>query len=280
MHHHFLDLPGGRLCYETFGDKRNPALLFIHAGVADHTMWDLQVAEFARDHFVICHDTRGYGLTESVVGKFSDRQDITALLDHLNVAQTVLIGCSRGGQFAVDTTLEYPARVRGVVSVSGGLSGFDYAGGTTDPRDVAADVMFAAAEAAYERQDWPALAELDARIWADGLAQPAGRCRADVREKIVAMCLANYLRRAPEVTAIPLEPPAAQRLGEIRVPTLIVLGDLDTRGIELRAHTMADSIAHAQLIVIPGTAHMPSMEQADTFNRILREWLQSQLRQG
>lgn len=274
----FLDVHGGRLCYETHGEKRNPALLFIHAGVADRTMWDPQVAEFARDYFVIRHDTRGYGLTESVDCAFSDRQDIIALLDHLTVAQAVLIGCSRGGQFAIDTTLEFPDRVQGVASVCGGLSGFEYAGGAADPRDVAADVMFAAADAAYERQDWPGLAELEARIWADGLAQPAGRCRADVRNRVVAMCLANYLRMAPEGTPIPLGPPAAQRLGEIRVPALIVLGDLDTRGIELRAHMMADGIPNAQLIVMPGTAHLPSMEQPDAFNRILREWLQTQLR--
>lgn len=274
----FLDIPGGRLCYETHGDKRNPALLFIHAGVADRTMWDPQVAEFGHDYFVIRHDTRGYGLTESVDCAFSDRQDIIALLDHLNVTQAVLIGCSRGGQFAIDTTLEFPARVRGMVSVCGGLSGFEYAGGTTDPRDIAADVMFAAADAAYESKDWPALAELDARIWADGLAQPAGRCRAEVRDKVVAMCLSNYLRLAPEGTAIPLEPPAVNRLAEIQVPALIVLGDLDTRGIELRAHRMADCVPNATLTVMPGTAHMPSMEQPDAFNRILREWLQTQLR--
>ena len=59
---------------------------------------------------------------------------------------------------------------------------------------------------------------------------------------------------------IPLAPPADERLGEIRVPTLVVVGELDTSGTRRSAERLAESAAGARLIEVPGVAHLVGME--------------------
>src|SRR5438034_1835051 len=71
-----------------------------------------------------------------------------------------------------------------------------------------------------------------------------------------------------------LDPPAAGRLAEIRVPTLVVLGDLDETGVTRAAEAIASGIPGARKVVIPGTAHMLTMEKPAEFTRLVLEFLQ------
>ncbi len=73
-----------------------------------------------------------------------------------------------------------------------------------------------------------------------------------------------------------LEPPAVNRLAEIRVPTLIIVGDRDRPEIIARADLLERSIAEARKVVMPGTAHLPNMESPQEFNRIVLEFLEGQ----
>ncbi len=269
----FVAVPGAQLYVESAGDRRRPVLLFIHAGIAHSAMWDPQFAEFARDHFVIRFDTRGFGKTNTTDVAFSNRLDAVAVLDHFGVDKAVLIGCSRGGQIALDTTLEFPDRVRALVSVCGGVSGFAFEPDPSHPLFEITSRLFAEAEAAEEASDWERLTQLEARIWADGLGQPEGRCRAQARDNVISMCRFNYARLTPAGQPIQLNPPAAGRLSQVHAPTLIVLGELDTPATQIMAQAMARSIPNAQLTIVPNSAHVPSMEWPDAFNAILRTFL-------
>jgi pimeloyl-ACP methyl ester carboxylesterase len=79
-----------------------------------------------------------------------------------------------------------------------------------------------------------------------------------------------------KTTVQELEPPAAGRLGEIRVPTLVIAGDLDTTRVLASAEALAQGIPGARKVIIPGTAHMLSMEQPGEFNRVVLEFLGNQ----
>ncbi len=276
----FVAMPGARLHVESAGDRRQPALLFIHAGIAHSAMWDPQFAEFARDYFVIRYDTRGFGKTDTTDVAFSNRQDVIAVLDHFGVDKATLIGCSRGGQIALDTTLEFPDRVRALVSVCGGVSGFAFEPDPGHPLFEITSRLFAEAEHAEEAGDWERVTQLEARIWADGLGQPEGRCRAEARDKVVAMCRFNYARLTAPGQPIQLDPPAAGRLDAVRAPALIVLGELDTPATQLMARAMHTSIPNSQLEVISNSAHVPSLEWPDAFNAILRLFLASLAQNG
>ena len=264
-----LQTEGGPLYYEVAGDPNNPAVVLIHAGIADHTMWDEQWEAFARDYRVVRYDTRGFG--KSPVAKdhpFSNRQDLIELMDHLGIERAHIVGVSRGGQIATDFTLEHPERLASLVTVCAGL------GGMTDFEPSAEEIaLFEEMEAAEERGDWERVADLDVRIWVDGPGQPEGRGDERVREKVREMCLSNYRNHPESGAPIVLDPPAAGRLHEIQVPALVIVGDLDGSPVQVAADRLAEGIPNARKVVFEGVAHLPPMEEPERFNRVVLEFL-------
>jgi pimeloyl-ACP methyl ester carboxylesterase len=87
------------------------------------------------------------------------------------------------------------------------------------------------------------------------------------------MNLAALTSNAPDGEELPYGVSAAERLGEIRVPTLVVVGDLDTPRTLEAAGVLAGGIAGARLEVIRGAAHVPNMERPEEFNRLVLEFL-------
>ncbi|HEV8339167.1 MAG TPA: alpha/beta fold hydrolase [bacterium] len=262
-----VQVPGARVYYEAAGAGH--PLVLIHAGVADHRMWDEPFVAFARHYRVVRYDTRGYGASVTEDIEFSNRQDLAALLDHLDIDQAHLLGVSRGGQIAVDFTLERPSRVSALVMVASGPGGFK----SPDPTPEVETKMFDEMEAAWTAKDFERLADLEVRFWVDGPGQPEGRVPAPIRERVREMILHNYRTHTAEGKPQPLTPPAAGRLGEIPLPALIVTGDLDTSHIRAAAEFLAQHIANARKVVLPGTAHMLSLEQPEEFTRVVLDFL-------
>jgi pimeloyl-ACP methyl ester carboxylesterase len=83
----------------------------------------------------------------------------------------------------------------------------------------------------------------------------------------------NYAAAQPDGKPEVLEPPAAGRLQEIRVPTLVMVGDLDVSSSIPTANRIAEGIAGARLIVFPGVAHMVNLERPAEFNRAVLDFL-------
>src|SRR3970040_2245218 len=119
-----LDVPGGTLYWESTG--RGPALVLAHAGIADHGMWDDDVPSFAGGPRVVTYHCRGFGRSRTDAVDYSNRADLAALLDHLGIERAALLGCSRGGQIALDFTLERPERVSALVLVACGPGGMGH----------------------------------------------------------------------------------------------------------------------------------------------------------
>ena len=126
-----------------------------------------------------------------------------------------------------------------------------------------------------EARDWAGIADLDVRIWVDGIGQPPTRVPAHIRERVRAMSLANYVAEQPVGDPIVLDPPAAGRLSEITVPTLIIEGELDPSDTHAAADALAAGIAGARRVTMKGVAHLPNLERPDDFRRIVRDFLAS-----
>lgn len=263
----YLDVPGGRLYYEVAGAGR--PLLLIHAGVADCTMWDEQFSAFTPHYRVIRYDARGFGRTISESGDFSDREDIVALLAHLGITRTAVLGLSRGGHLAIDFTLEHPELVDTLIAVAAGVSGFPFAPTEAETQ------LFNQYEALIEQKDYARLTDLGVHIWVDGPAQPEGRGPASVRSRVRQMMTNNYALHPEELRSPRLDPPAFARLGEIRVPALVCIGDLDFSDTIAAMDALTRGIAGAREVVFPGVAHMVNMEQPARFNSIVLEFLAS-----
>jgi pimeloyl-ACP methyl ester carboxylesterase len=261
----FVAVPGGRIWAQAAGE--GTGVVLVHAGIADARMWDPQWEALAARHRVVRYDTRGYGRTDGEDVAFSDRADLVAVMDAVGVERATLVGCSRGGRIALDTALESPGRVAGLVSVCAGLGGLEV---DETPEETAAGERM---EALEEAKDWVALADLSVAAWVDGVGQPAGRAPAAVRELVRRMCLETFVQEKPQGRSIALDPPAAGRLGEIRVPMQVIVGELDTLGTRQAAGVLATGVAGARRIDLPGVAHMPSLERPAWFTEMLLGFL-------
>lgn len=261
----FVEVEGGRLYYEVAGAGQ--PLVLVHAGVADCRMWDEQFSAFAQSYRVIRYDARGFGKTTSEDVSFSNRQDIVDLLRHLGIERTAILGLSRGGQIAIDFTLEHPEMVTALIAVAAGVSGYE------GPATEAEKPLFAEYERLEAAKDYDTLTEFEVRVWADGPNQPAGRAAAPVRERLREMIANNYRLHHEQTQPRVLESPAVNRLGEIKVPTLVIWGDIDFSDVGAAMTLLADSVSGAQRMVFPGVAHMVNMEQPERFNAVVLDFL-------
>jgi 3-oxoadipate enol-lactonase len=259
----YLETNGARIAYDVTGIGE-PVVL-IHAGIANRSMWDGQVEALKGAYRVIRYDTRGYGETETDAVPFSNRADIAALLDHLGERSAHLVGMSRSGSIALDFAIEFPDRVRSLTVAAGGVGGYQSPNGTPEE-------TFAEAERLWEAKDWERLADWEADFWVDGPGQPRGRADPAVHAKVHDWILTNYRAEKEEGQPQVLEPPANERLGELRAPLLVMLGSLDEPGTSDAMRHLASSVPRAQLEVFE-SAHMLNLEQPERFNRMLRAFL-------
>lgn len=253
----YADLNGARFYYQVAGDGE--PLVLVHAGIADGRMWNEQFEVFAQDYMVVRYDRRGFGRTAMVAGAFSQHQDLYELLRFLGIKRASLVGCSQGGKTVLDLALAHPEMVDALVLVASALGGFTF------PGELPA--QWAELEIAEERGDIDRVNELELQIWVDGPARTPQQVDSGVRELVREMNLIALQAPSDLGSEQPLESPAVNRLDEIKAPTLVIVGELDTPKTLAAADLLAQQIKGARKVVIEGTAHLPNMEQPQEFNR-------------
>jgi 3-oxoadipate enol-lactonase len=270
----FSPVYNGSLYYEVAGSGQ--PILLIHAGVADCSMWDNQFNFFSHHYRVIRYDTRGFGKSHTETTKFSNRQDILDLFKQLGVEQACVIGVSRGGQIAIDFTLEHPEFVSTLIPVAAGVSGYDYQPDNSENATHEFEI-FNHMDELWEKNAFDELADLEVHVWADGPSQPIGRASPQIRAYMREIIRSNYTRQDGKATAEPLSPLATGRLGEIHVPTLILVGEYDSVATLEVADKLEKEIPDARKIIFPGTAHMLPLEQPELFNKIVLDFLKNKV---
>jgi 3-oxoadipate enol-lactonase len=262
---------GTELYYEVAGAGH--PLTLIHGMLLDRRSWDDQFDAFARQYRVVRYDMRGWGdsAQEEAEPPFSPRQDLLSLLQYLNIDRTYLLGLSGGGTLALDFTLEHPDKVDALILVSSDPSGTEMQ--MTDDIQAFVNQYFGA----LQRKDIEGAAEAATRFWTDGPRRTPEQVNAQARARIKEMSMQHIQQHgdfmAHEEHMLPLEPPAINRLSEVRVPTLIVVGDEDVPEVIEAAGILDQGITGARKVVIHGMAHHPHMEKPEEFNRIVLDFL-------
>ena len=265
----YAEIKDIRLYYEMDGE--GPNLVLIHAGCADSRMWDEQFSAFAEHNRVVRYDMRGYGKSTINTGTFSNRDDLYDLLEALGIQQAHFIACSMGSFAVTDFALEHPERIKSLVLVSPAVSGYQYEG---QPPQPVLNMIQARKTGNLEQA-----AELQAHIWADGFKRNSDQINIGVHELVRQMSLdslilqADIIRETAFLIEEPLNPPATERLEQINVPTLVIVGDLDDDSEMAIAEVLTTHINDAQKAIIHGTAHLPNMEKPEEFNQIVLEFL-------
>jgi len=249
--------------YEATGE--GPAVVLIHCALCDSRQWDEQVASFSRRFRVVRYDLLGFGRSPFPVAEFSDADEALAVLDELGIERAAIVGNSVGGRVAVDIALAAPERLRALVLVDAGYAGLE------PPEEVRR--YNEQEDALLEAGDVEGAVELNLRFWLDGPRRGPDAVDPAVRARVAEMqrlAFENYL-------ALEGEPGRERRPngvpGDIRCPTLIIVGTEDQPYILDAAERYAAEITGARKVDIPGAAHIPSLERPDDFNRLVLDFL-------
>ena len=263
----FAAINNARIYYEITGEGQ--PFVMIHAGVADSRQWNNEFAHFAERFRVLRYDLRGYGKSEPVDGEFSHLQDLIALLDSLQVDQPlILMGCSMGGGLAMNFALTQPSMVKALILVDSGPPGLEL--------DLPEPGKLEQAEQAYKQGDLDRVAELEIQVWFDGMGRTPEQVNPAMRQLAYEMnrtALSHEAKglgkRVPDT-----EVPAVERLSELTVPVLVIVGDQDIPYMLAAADYLVAKIPSAQKVILADAAHLPNMDQPDEFQRIVTEFLE------
>ncbi|HEX3960705.1 MAG TPA: alpha/beta hydrolase [Trebonia sp.] len=256
------------IAYERNGPRGELPIVLIHAGVADRRMWDPIWPQLTGERDVVRVDLRGFGDSGArPAGPVSHPGDVLDTLSELGVDGCHVAGASFGAGVAVEVALTRPSAVASLLLAA--PAGSLLAEVTPDLR------AFADAEgAALERGDLDAAVEANLSWWVEGTRRSPDQVDPAVRE-----CVRRMQRQAFEVTADwddvaekELEPPALDRLGEIAVPVLALVGGLDLDTVHDATRRVVSGIAGARRVDWPHAGHLPSLERPADFLGLLRQW--------
>ena len=243
-----------------------PAILFLHAGVADSRMWRDQMG--LDGYRTIAFDQRGFGKTPWVAGQYSDREDALAVLDHLGFESATIVGCSMGGGTALDLAIENPDRVDRLVLVGAAPGGWKPEGGWDD------HPLWEEAVASFKKGNLERVAEIDVEMWLVGYGRDSSSVDQTLKELFLDMDRTPLQTEAErEEHAKKSEKKHNDHLTDIEASTLVIIGSHDEPFLIQAADYLAGQLSDRGPVVIEGAAHLPSLEEPEAFNTALTGFL-------
>jgi 3-oxoadipate enol-lactonase len=221
-----------------------PVLLLMHAGVADARMWDPVWPALTASCRAIRYNVRGYDRSPAATENYTLLGDAITVLDYLGVAAAHLVGCSMGGGTALELALAQPERVSSIVLLCPGIPGYVY------PEDPAVEARFDEAAAAGDTER---LVRLGLEQW--------GRAGDD--QKVTELMRTAMHAWENEERFQQRGAPVYDRLGELRLPVVLLVGDLDNPGLIASNEVAAQRVPGCELIRMPGVDHYPTMRVPD-----------------
>jgi 3-oxoadipate enol-lactonase len=175
----------------------------------------------------------------------------------------VLIGCSSGSLLSLHCALDRPGLVSALVLVGPVVSGLDYTehmlsrGGWWSGADTAPDAQL--------------------RYWSEVDPWLIAARNTEARKRVADLLAADPHNLEPKPLERSPKPAALPRLGDIAVPTLIIVGEHDIADVHAHAGALEAGIAGARRHVLTDSGHLPQLEVPDAFNRSVRDFLSALL---
>jgi pimeloyl-ACP methyl ester carboxylesterase len=257
------------IAYDRSGPPGQLPVVLIHAGIADRRMWSPQWEPLTASRPAVRLDLRGFGeSTGRPSGPLDHVADVLATLDHVGVDRCHLVGASFGAGVATEVALTRPDLVRSVLLCPPG--GSLLATMTPDLR------RFVDAEnAALARNDIDAAVEANITTWVVG----GGRSESDVDPAGVA-AVRRMQSNAFQITATwddveetELDPPALDRLGDLDLDVLVLVGGHDLDTTQDAVARICAGAPRVRRVDWADVAHLPSMEKPQEFLHVLLDWI-------
>jgi 3-oxoadipate enol-lactonase len=257
---HFVEVENGKIYYEECGTGPD-AVVLIHDGIAHSAVWDGVWPAFCKEFHTIRYDRRGYGRSPAATTWYYEIDDLYTLLRDLKVSRAFLVGSSHGGELTIDFTLAHPKLVDGMVLVGAVVSGYGYSDHFLN-RGIANSKPM-------EKNDSAAVVS----NWANDKYVLAAD-HPEAKKK-----LHEILTAAPQDLNHPdfsrPTPDSLPRLGEIHVPTLILVGDVDIPDVHSHAGVIEAGIQNSRRIVVEDAGHLMYLEKPEEFTRLTITFIKS-----
>lgn len=256
------------LAYSDVGPRDGVPLVLLHSAFVDHTQFDALVPALVDGgHRVIAPDARGHGASANASRPFRQADDLAALLRHLDLGTpAVLVGLSMGALIAVDTAIEHPGLVRGLIIGP-------WWTGDVDAGDAWSVARAQAQSAALAAGDIPAWLD-EFAAWIPGPTRTFADVDPAIVERVKAMALRTLMKHTPDEPdyRIPVEGLLA-RARSIAVPVLAVSGGLDLPGALVTVAAVVDAVPGARSLSMPEAGHYTAMEQPEEYARMVMEFV-------
>ena len=249
------------LQYEISGS--GPPVVFINGLTMDLNGWLLQVEPFGRNYRMVRYDCRGQGGSDRPDMEYSQEmhaEDLSLLLEKLEIPRAHIIGLSNGGMIAQHFALRYPEKTGALVLVD-----------TCSYVDTLLELIIAS--------------------WIKSAEAGGGGLRYDVAlpylfseeftkknlERMMAlkeMNLAlNPVKSVVSLSKASMRHDLRERVSEIKAPTLIIAGEEDILVPVKYSRILREKIENSTLVILKNCGHVPPIEKPDEFNRIVMRFL-------
>lgn len=235
-------------------------LVFIHGLGSSTADWEFQVPAFYQDYRVIIFDLRGHGQSDKPTGSYSIPMfaaDSIGLLKALGVESAHVVGVSLGGAIAFQLALDAPEMVKTLTIVNSGPTGLV---GDEAKKEVASRVGI--------------VNQIGMRAMGQVLAPrlfPKEE-HAAIREKFVERWAINDPKAYIESLLSMEGWDVVSRIGSINCPTLVLSADQDYTPVALK-EAYVKLMPNAELVVIHDSHHATPIEQPESFNTVLKQFL-------
>jgi 3-oxoadipate enol-lactonase len=239
-------------------------IVFIHGFPFNHMMWDPQMKALPNHYRAITYDIRGHGESAVGDGQYSIEffvDDLLGLLDHLVIDKAILCGLSMGGYIALRAYERFPERIRALV-LCDTKSEADTNEGKVKRSGTARSVKMAGVAPFADDFVKLVFAPQSFQTHPDAVEAIKTARRGNSPIGIAGAALALGLRT--DTTAV---------LHQIKVPTLVLVGEHDVLTPPVASEALQRQIPNAELHVIPAAGHMSNLENPAEFNRYLIDFL-------
>jgi len=256
-----IKVNGINVNYEIAGS--GPWVTLSHSLACSLGMWDEQMDALTAKYKVLRYDTRGHGATDAPPGPYTLEQmadDAHAMLAALGIERTHWVGLSMGGMIGQTFALKYPNVFDSLVLAD-----------TTSRYPPAAGGIWADRVKAVTDKGMAAVVDGTLARW---FTEPFRQSQPAIMKRV-----ADYIRTTPvagyvgSCQAIP-KIDLTDRLGEIRCPTLIIVGEQDAGTPVALARDIHAAMPGSELVIIPSASHLSNVEQPQAFNAALLGFLQ------
>jgi pimeloyl-ACP methyl ester carboxylesterase len=265
-----VQVNGAGLYYSETGRRDGEVVVFSHGLLFDHTMFEHQIATLSDAGYrVIGFDWRGQGRSLAAGGEEayafeSLAEDAYGLLQYLEIARCHWVGLSMGGMVGFHLYFKQPELFRSLTLIDT----------SADPEEAESLPRYRQMAQAFKAfGPVPALMEALQQVF----FAPSFKQRNPKAFERWSNLIASNQRESMELicSGVLNRPSVTERLGEIKVPTLIMVGDHDAATVPAHSETMHGKIAGSKLVIIPDAGHSSTVEQPEFVSRELLGFLKS-----